>query len=273
MAIKTLELDYIRSLVREKAAIIVDSDKGYLVESRLLPLARKEGFATLDDFITKLRTAPYNVMHRKVVDAMTTNETSFFRDVHPFESLKTEILPKMIEARAKVRQLSFWCGASSTGQEPYSICMLMREHFPQLATWKIDFLATDLSRDVLDKARAGKFSQLEVNRGLPAPMLLKYFARQGVEWQIKDEVRSLMTFREQNLMETWNIPYGLDIVFLRNVMIYFDVETKKQILGNIRRHLKPDGYLFLGGAETTLNLDDKFERVRFDKTWCYRPLA
>ena len=266
----TVDFDYIRNFVRDQAAIVLEPGKEYLVESRLQTLAREENLNSLDALIGKLRADPKNGLHRKVVDAMTTNETSFFRDFHPFEALRKSLLPELMARRAQERQLHYWCGAASTGQEPYSVLMLLAEHFPELLQWDFKFIATDLCGKVLARARSGRFNQLEVNRGLPAPLLVKYFVRQGAEWEFREDLRRRVEFRELNLVKDWPCLPLLDIVFLRNVMIYFDVETKKAILANARRLLRPGGYLLLGGAETTFNVDDAFERVTFDKTSCYR---
>jgi chemotaxis protein methyltransferase CheR len=207
-----------------------------------------------------------------VIEAMTTNETSFYRDLHPFDALRKTVLPDLFQRRAAERRLNIWCGACSTGQEPYTVALILREHFSAFAAWSIKIIATDLSTEVLARSRLGCYSQLEVNRGLPAPLLLKYFHRHGTEWQLKDEVRDLVEFRQLNLLEaSLGLP-SLDIVFLRNVLIYFDVPTKKSILQKVRQSLRSDGYFFMGGAETTLNLDDAFHRLAFDRSSCYRLL-
>lgn len=270
MPLNSADFDYICKLVRDRSAIVLDAGKEYLAESRLLPLARSEGCASLQELILRLRTQSATDLQKKVVEAMTTNETSFFRDVHPFEVLKKVVLPDLLAKRDKERTLNLWCGASSSGQEPYTIAMVLREHFPTLATWSVRFVATDLSVEMVERARAGRYSQLEVNRGMPAALLVKYFQRQGVEWQLKDELRKTVEFHAMNLAESWPPMADLDVVFMRNVLIYFDVPMKKTILGKIRRLLRPDGYLFLGAVETTLNLDDGFERVQFGKAGYYR---
>jgi chemotaxis protein methyltransferase CheR len=204
---------------------------------------------------------------------MTTNETSFFRDTHPFDALRKHVLVDMLARRAAEKRLSIWCGACSTGQEPYTIALILREHFADRTDrtgWKIDILATDLSTDVLVRAREGRYSQLEVNRGLPAPLLVKHFERHGTEWRIKDDIRRLVEFRQLNLIDPIWAVGAADIVFLRNVLIYFDVPTKKAILRKVRGIMRRDGYLFLGGAETTLNIDDEFVRQSFERAGCYR---
>lgn len=266
----TADFDYVRHFVRGQAAIVLEPGKEYLVESRLLTLARRENLPSIEDLVARLRSSPRGDLHRKVIDAMTTNETSFFRDIHPFETLRKSILPELIARRASERQLNIWCGAASTGQEPYTIMMVIAEHFPELLNWNFKFVATDISTDVLARARSGRFSQLEVNRGLPASLLVKYFVRQGAEWEFRPELRRRVEFREMNLVADWNGLPQLDLIFLRNVLIYFDLETKRSILAKARRLLRPGNYLLLGGAETTFNIDDAFERVVLEKTICYR---
>lgn len=272
MSISAAEFEYVRTLIRERAGIALEPGKEYLVESRLDPLARQEGFPTLSHFIASLKASPLaGGLHHKVVQAMTTNETSFFRDVRPFEVLKTLVLPELIAQRAAQRALNFWSAACSTGQEPYSVALVMREAVPTfLPTWNFRFIASDISTEVLARAIQGRYSQLEVNRGLPASLLVKYFQQEDNEWQIKADVRRMVEFREINLTEPWSILPLMDIVFMRNVLIYFSVETKKGILAKVRKLLKPGGFLFLGSSETTLNLDDGFEPVPTDRTACYR---
>lgn len=270
MTIQTANLVHLRDLVRKRAAIVLESDKDYLVEARLAPLARSEGFASIDELIVATRQPNAAVLTHKIVEAMTTNETSFFRDVHPWEALKTVILPPLVAARAATKRLRIWCAAASTGQEPYTIAMTIREHFPQLATWDVQILGTDINRTVLDRARSGTYKQLEVNRGLPAPMLVKHFDRVGTEWTVKPEIRKMCAFQELNLLERWTLFGTSDVVFMRNVLIYFDAPTKKDILARVRDKLAPDGYLVLGGAETTLNLDDRYAPMRAGQTVVYQ---
>lgn len=264
---------YIRELVRQRSAIVLEPSKAYLIESRLTPLARSEGMNSLQQLVSRLRGDPSGALQRKVVEAMTTNETSFFRDRHPFDALREHLLPELKRTRTATRCLNLWSAACSTGQEPYSIAILLREHFPELAeSWRVRILATDLANRVLERAQAGVFSQLEINRGLPAALCVKYFRREGIEWRVHPKLRDLIEFREMNLVEPWPALPRMDVIFLRNVLIYFDTEAKKSILRRVRQALQPDGYLFLGAAETTLNLDDSFEWVRLDKVGgCYRP--
>jgi len=203
MAISDAEFHYIKDFIYQQAAIDLEPGKAYLVESRLQPIARREGFASLSDMIAKLRAQPANGLNWLVVEAMTTNETYFFRDVHPFELLKTKVLPELIKRRAAQRQINIWCAAASSGQEPYSIMMLLREHFPELSTWKINFTATDISNQMLNRCREGFYSQLEVNRGLPVTLLVKYFEKISTEWKIKDDLRRAIDFRQLNLAQPW----------------------------------------------------------------------
>ncbi len=270
MALNSVDFQYVSQLVRQRSAIVLEAEKSYLLDSRLTPLAKAEGFASLDAMVARMRSAPPNGLHRKVVEAMTTNETSFYRDLHPFDALRTVVLPEAIRHRAAERRLNIWCAACSSGQEPYTIAMTVMEHFPQLASWSVNILATDLSGEMVARSRGGRYGQIEINRGLPASLLVKYFEKKGMEWQVKPEVQRLCEFRELNLIEPWGLLPAMDVVFLRNVLIYFDVETKRTILGNVRKVMRPWGHLFLGGAETTISLGDTFERVQFDRAGCYR---
>jgi chemotaxis protein methyltransferase CheR len=270
MIMTASEFDYIQRLVLEQSAIVLEDDKQYLVESRLLPLARREGFDSIASMVAWLGAKKLDGLRRKVVEAMTTNETSFFRDFHPFEALRKSILPEFMIQRASSKELNFWSAACSSGQEPYSLALLLREYFPHLADWRVRIIATELSEEMLARAREGRYSQLEVNRGLPASLLVKYFCQHGSDWQIREDLRRRVEFQIVNLAEAWPPLPPMDVILMRNVLIYFGVETKKRILSKVRQLLKPDGFLFLGGAETTFNLDDAFERVQFDRTICYR---
>jgi len=266
----TATFEYVRALVHERSAIALEPTKGYLVESRLAPIAKQRGHRTLSDMVSELRDKPFGELHAQVVEAMTTNETSFFRDAHPFEALKTAVVPELIHKREATKTLNIWSAACSTGQEPYTIAITLRESFPQLANWRIHILATDLSSQVLEKAAAATYSQAEINRGLPAPTLVKYFQKVGLHWQLKPEIRSQVQFQKLNLIEPWPVMAKMDIIFLRNVLIYFTPETKSRILARVRNSLAADGTLFLGGAETTIGIDDSFVRVNHGKTITYR---
>ncbi|MDY7101966.1 MAG: protein-glutamate O-methyltransferase CheR [Actinomycetota bacterium] len=266
------DFDFICRLVRERAAIVLEPGKEYLAQSRLEPVAKEAGLGSVTELVAALRTGTSRGLHDKVIDAMTTNETSFFRDNHPYESLRKSILPEIIERNASRRSLDIWCCASSTGQEPYSVALTIKEHFPELSTWRVNIRATDISPSALDKARSGRFSQLEVNRGLPVTLLVKWFTRQGAFWEIDPSIRSLVSFELQNLAAPWMATMPYDLVLLRNVLIYFDLETKRQILGQVRKVLRPGGYLLLGGSETTLAIDNNYERVTMDRTGWHRPI-
>jgi chemotaxis protein methyltransferase CheR len=271
MATNPDTLKYLRDLVYRRSAIVVEADKDYLLESRLQPVARAAGLGSIDELVKKIRGDERGALTSVVIEAMTTNETSFFRDAHPFEALRTKILPDMIAARASSRALRIWCAASSTGQEPYSIAMGIREAFPELASWNVQIIATDLNTAVLARARTGIYKQLEVNRGLPAPYLIKYFDRVGADWQINADIRKMVSFQELNLLDRWPLFAAQDVIFIRNVLIYFDIATKRQLLGRVRQALRPDGYLVLGGAETTLNLDEGYLPVRVGPSVYYQP--
>ena len=272
MSISPVDFAYLRKLMAEHTAIVLDAGKEYIAESRLANLVVQEGFDSVPELIRTLRANSFDVLHRKVVNAMTNNETWFFRDLVPFEALRKQIIPSVLAARSAERRLSIWCAACSSGQEPYSLAMMLRESFPELRGWNVRLLATDISSSVLDRAQRGHYSQLEINRGLPASLLARYFTREGLEWVISDEIRRTVEFRLFNLAEPWKEYPSCDIILIRNVLIYFDVETKKAILARMRRSLRTDGYLLLGGAETTLNLDEKFDRIQFETTAYYRPL-
>lgn len=268
----TNAFEYICNLVRDKSAIVLEPSKTYLVESRLNPVARANGLASIEDLVDALRKPNASKLTQAVIEAMTTNETSFFRDLHPFDALKTTLLPTLISSRSRERVLNIWSNACSSGQEVYTIAMLIKEHFPDLGAWKVRLIASDLSTQILDKAREGVFNQTEVNRGLPLPMLLKYFQKNGLTWQIKEEVRKMVEFRQVNLVETFPQLPPMDIVFLRNVLIYFAPETKRDILMKVKKVMRPDGTLFLGGAETTMNLDVPFARDQVGKATVYKPI-
>ena len=270
MAITTAEFNYIRGLLKERSALLLERGKEYLVESRLETLARQEGFSSLRHLVENLRTHPSTELHRKVVEAMMTHETSFFREIRVFDLFRKTILPQILSLRARQRTLNLWCAACSGGQEPYSFAMLMREHFPCLRSWNVKFIASDISRATLARARAGRYTQLEVNRGLPANLLVKYFKKCGAEWEIVPEIRRMVDFREINLIHPWPSLARMDGIFMRNVLIYLDGETKKNILRRAAQLLEKGGVVLLGAAETTANLDDSFEPVSSDGAVYFR---
>jgi chemotaxis protein methyltransferase CheR len=270
--LNTNAFEYICNLVRDKSAIVLEPSKTYLVESRLNPVARANGLASIEDLVDALRKPNSTKLSQAVIEAMTTNETSFFRDLHPFDALKSTILPALVAARSRERVLNIWSNACSSGQEVYTIAMVLKENFPDLGAWKVRLIASDLSTQILDKAREGIFNQTEVNRGLPLPMLLKYFQKNGLTWQIKEEVRKMVEFRQVNLVEAFPQLPPMDIVFLRNVLIYFAPDTKRGILNKVKNVMRPDAVLFLGGAETTMNLDVPFQREQVGKATVYKPM-
>ena len=268
--VSAADFAFVAKMLREQCALVIEPGKEYLIKARLTPLVQKHGLVSIEQLIERLRGAGSNALLTEVVEAMVTTETTFFRDIHPFETLKKTILPQLIELRRSQRQLNIWCAASSSGQEPYSIAILLKEYFPELGSWRINVTATDISREMLQRSRAGRYSQMEVNRGLPTPLLLKWFRQEGAYWQLDDQIRNTITFTQMNLAQPWPSMPMWDLVFLRNVMIYFDNAVKKSILGRVARVLSKDGYLLLGGAETTLSLDDSYYRVEALKSGFYQ---
>jgi chemotaxis protein methyltransferase CheR len=265
-AISAENYKYLQQEIYRESGIVLDDDKHYLLESRLMPVARTAKLGSLDELCALLRAKKSSEVARQVIEALTTNETLFFRDMAPFDALKNSILPELL-AR-KPNKLAIWSAAASSGQEAFSIAMLLKEM--KTVPCPVDILGTDLSEQILDRARAAKYVQFEVNRGLPASYLVKYFQRQGLDWQLKDEIRNMVRFRRFDLRQAMAGLGKFDIIFCRNVLIYFDVETKVKILNQLLTVLNPGGYLFLGGAETTQNMHDRFERVAIGTTAAYR---
>ena len=264
------DFEYIRDLVKDRTAIVLEPGKEYLAVTRLDPVVRRAGLGSLSELVATLREDDDPALSEQVVDALTTNETTFFRDVYPFESLRTHVLPDLIERKRLSRSLFIWSAGCSSGQEPYSVAMLMRDEFPELAGWQVSILGTDVSVAMLERARAGRYGQLEVNRGLPADLLVRYFRRTGMDWEIDASIRAMVRFQHQNLVDPWPSLPPMDLVLMRNVMIYFDVTTKQDILGRVHGVLAPHGYLLLGTSETTLHLDDTFQRHAVGPTGWYR---
>jgi chemotaxis protein methyltransferase CheR len=261
---------FLQELVLRRSGIVLEDSKDYLVDCRLSPIARDEGVASVDELVGKLKREQESDLAQRVTEAMTTNETLFFRDLHPFEALKSRFVPELMQARAAGRSLRIWSAAAATGQEPYSIAMTLLESFPELSSWDVRILATDLNTAVLERAREARYRDLEVSRGLPAAYLGKYFTRRGSEWELSPLVRSMVEFRQLNLVERWTDLHPCDLVFMRNVLIYFDASTKRGILTRLRQVLVPDGFLVLGGAETTTNLDEAYAPVRIGAGVYYR---
>jgi len=264
-----LDYDYLRKLLKDRSGLLLSADKQYLVESRLNPVSRKHGLASLSELVVKLKGGNEDLTV-DVVEAMTTNESFFCRDKIPFDHFRDAIVPGLIAARARERRIRIWCAAASTGQEPYSLAMMLKEMKDKLGGWRIEILGTDISVDVLEKAKAGVYSQFEVQRGLPIQMLVKYFTQAGDTWQIAPDIRAMVQFRQHNLLAEFSIFGRFDVVFCRNVLIYFDQETKSSVLNRIARQLDPDGYLVLGAAETVVGLSDAFKPIP-DKRGLYAP--
>jgi chemotaxis protein methyltransferase CheR len=270
MPLATHEFDFVRDVVREHVGIQLDSWKTNLVETRLAAIARDERLAGVDDLMRHLRARMRGPLATRVVEALLTTETSFFRDMHPFEALRQFILPELVMQRQAQRRLKIWSAGCASGQEIYSVAMLIREHFPSLLDWSLQLIGTDVSSAMLAKATKGRYTELEINRGLPAAALVKNFEQHGLEWQIRLELRAMVEFSQMNLAGSWRALPKMDIIFLRNVLVYFDVEKKREILAKVRRQLSPDGFLFLGGAESTINLDEDFQPTYFGPAVVYR---
>lgn len=270
MTILPAEFEFLRKIVECDSAIILDESKNYLIESRLAPIAKINGAKSISELVAKLKVGNDKELRRQVIEAMTTNETSFFRDVEPFEVLEGDLIPELMGRRKHIKELRFWCAAASTGQEPYSIAMLIRDNFPELLNWKVEIVATDINLEVLEQAKRGLYNSVEMKRGLTPEQVSKHFSQVGNNWQISADLRSMVKFSQLNLIHTWPNLGLFDFVFIRNVLIYFNVECKRDILGKIRKVLQPDGFMFLGTAETTLNIDPSYERRSFFRTSCYR---
>ena len=262
---------FLRELLRRRTGVVIDDSKHYLVVARLTPIVRQRSIPSLDTLIDRLKSGVDPTLERDVLNAMMTHETSFFRDKSPFETLR-QLLAELIERRAVHRQLVIWSAACSTGQEPFSIAMLLNEHFPDvLATWRIRVIATDISEAVLARAREGLFSDLETHRGLSPQFLQKYFRPLQGKWSISQDCRRLVEFRQLSLNGTWPMMPTCDVVFLRNVMLYFDVPTRAALVAKMKRAIRPDGALFLGGAETMIGIDTGYDRLLGAGCSYYRP--
>ncbi|TCU62362.1 CheR-type MCP methyltransferase [Bradyrhizobium sp. R2.2-H] len=263
------EYEYLRKFLKDNSGLDLSADKQYLIESRLLPLARKTGLSGIAELVQKLQAGSRTLI-TDVVEAMTTNETFFFRDKVPFDHFRDHIMPEIIKARANRRSVRIWCAAGSTGQEPYSLAMCLKEMGAALTGWRVEIIATDLSQEVLEKARAGIYSQFEVQRGLPIQMLVKYFKQTGETWQINPELRAMIQHRQLNLLHDFAQLGTFDVIFCRNVLIYFDQDTKINIFNRLARQIEPDGFLVLGAAETVVGLTDTFRPIP-ERRGLYKP--
>jgi len=252
------DYDFLRKRLKERSGLVLSADKQYLVESRLLPVARKAGMGGLGELVRALRRSDAEALLTAVVEAMMTNESFFFRDKTPFENFRSTVLPALM-ARRHSHTIRIWCAAASTGQEPYSLAMALQEMERDLAGWRLEVLATDLSNEVLEKARQGLYSQFEVQRGLPIQLLIKYFTQIGDMWQIAPDIRAMVKYRQLNLLSDFSHLGLFDLIFCRNVLIYFDQDTKTDVLNRLAAVTVADGYLVLGGAETVVGLTDRFK--------------
>jgi chemotaxis protein methyltransferase CheR len=268
MTLSAADFAFVAQLVRREAAIVLAPGKEYLVEARLLPLARRAGASSVAAFLAELQRRPDPVRQRSIVDALTTNETSWFRDREPFTALTDVVLPGLIPSRGDTRKIRVWSAASSSGQEVYSLAITLQEALP--SGWSYEILGSDISSEMIKRAEAGEYSQVEVNRGLPVAQLIRYFERVGAHWRVTPALRRNVSFRLLNLTAPLPPLPPFDVIFLRNVLIYFDVATKKTVLRNVARLLRPDGWLFLGAAETTIGIDDNYERVAAGRMSAYR---
>ena len=263
------DYEYLRKLLKDHSGLDLSADKQYLIESRLLPLSRKCGVPGIGDLVQKMKGGS-SLIIAQVVEAMTTNETFFFRDKVPFEHFRDTIMPEMLRARANRKSIRIWCAAGSTGQEPYSLAMSLKEMGAVLAGWRVEIIATDLSNEVLEKSKSGVYSQFEVQRGLPIQLLVKYFKQNGELWQISPELRAMVQHRQLNLLHDFSQLGAFDVIFCRNVLIYFDQDTKINIFGRLVKTMEADGFLVLGAAETVVGLTDVFKPFP-DRRGLYRP--
>ena len=263
------DYEYLRKYLKDHSGLDLSADKQYLIESRLLPLARRAGLSGISDLVQKMKGGSA-ALNTQVVEAMTTNEAFFFRDKVPFEHFRDLIMPHLLASRANRKTVRIWCAAGSTGQEPYSLAMSLKEMGAQLAGWRVEIIATDLSQEVLEKSRAGLYSQFEVQRGLPIQMLIKYFKQVGELWQIDAEIRAMVQHRQLNLLHDFSQLGVFDVIFCRNVLIYFDQETKMQVFNRLAKAMEPDGFLMLGAAETVVGLTTVFKPVA-ERRGVYQP--
>ncbi len=262
----------LRALVYQRAGLVLEPGKEYFAELRVGALAYTEGFADAAQVMEALRTEEsWGVLHRLVVESLAVCETSWFRDLHTWEALRTHWLPELLQRRAAKRELRIWSAACASGQEPYSLAMMLREHFPQLSGWEVTLLATDFNTAMLQRTREGDYSQIEMNRGLPAPLLVRYFRKDRQDWRIREDVRAMVEIREVNLTGSWPLLPAMDLVFMRNVLIYFDTSTRRRVLRQLHGCIAADGGLVLGGGETTLTMDDCFEPMTQDRGVIHRP--
>ncbi len=255
------DFDFIAKFLKDNSGLIITSDKAYLLESRLMPIARKRNLKSVDDLLQVLRVSREQALGRDIVEAMTTNESFFFRDVRPFEQFKEIVLPHILKTRADKKSFRIWSAAASSGQESYSLAMILKEEAAKLAGWRIDIVGTDISAEMLQKAKAGLYTQFEVQRGLPIQLLVKYFKKKDETWEIDPAIRAMVQYKEYNLLHDPKPLGQFDVVFCRNVLIYFDQPTKARVLEAVAKNMPDDGFLYLGGAETVLGISDSFKPI------------
>lgn len=264
------DLLFMSGILLRESGVVLESDKFYLIETRLDALAKREGLRSVTELVQLVRKHPHPPLIKKIVSALTTHTTSFYRDLHPFEALRETILPELIADRAASKGLNLWSAACSSGQEPYSLAILLREHFPELKRWSTYFLATDISIEAIEQAKKGAYRPADINRGLPAKQLLTHFSQKSGEWFVHPDIQHSIDFREMNLAADWPPLPQMDLILMRNVLIYFGVQNKKKILKRALKLLRPKGYLMLGTTETTLGLEDHFEPVTIGKSVFFR---
>lgn len=255
------DYDFISALLKERSGLTLSKEKAYLLESRLMPLARQRGLKGAAELIAAVRMRREEALIKQITDAMTTNESFFFRDTKPFEVFRASVLPQLLTSRAAAKSIRIWCAAASHGQEPYSLAMILKEEEAKLKGWRHEIVGTDIATDVLARAKEGLYSQFEVQRGLPVQLLLKYFDKAAEQWRIKPELRGMVKYLEFNLLHDLRPLGQFDVVFCRNVLIYFDPPTKAKVLDQISQRMPADGVLFLGGAETVVGISEKFKPV------------
>lgn len=271
MPLNPNDLTFVREVIRRRTGNVWSESQGYLIESRLTDIAKESGYSSIEQLVAELKRSPM-MTEAKVAEAVVVNETRFYRDIDLFQALETSILPEVIENRRREKKLTIWSGACSTGQEPYSIAMMIAEKFPELMSWSVSIIACDINDKVLEKTKSATYSQFEVNRGLPVRMLAKYFERSGMDWKVVDSVRKMVQCRKHNLLNPIST-FGIDIALLRNVLIYFDADNKRDIVTRVLRATKPDGFLILGGGETLLGVDVPCKSDTRGTVTTYRPLS
>jgi len=265
------DLTLLRKLLHERTGVVLDTSRDALLEMRLSALASEAGFGSLPEVLEALRTEEaYGNLHRRVVESLVITETSWFRDIHVWHALQRTVLPEILQRRAGAKRLNLWSVACASGQEPYSLAMLLRERDAELAGWSVKLLATDFSQNILHRARAGLYTQLEVNRGLPAQKLVRWFRKDGDAWEVSPEIRDRVEFSELNLAVPWPMLPSMDLVMIRNVLLYFEPALRQRVLRRIAQVMHPEAWLVLGSNESALTLDDTFEEVRLERAVFYR---